>query len=253
MTTAVVGGLGHVGGALKARPIQLYRLLYGRIVTAVSMTGPPDPTDVRARVRIRDAALVEFAERGFRGATVRSIAARAGVSPALVQHHYGTKDGLRAACHAHVLSYLRRDTPAGLWDIRLGDQAYVERFYREAPIVLRYLARAFVEGADETAGIFDAMVEIIEQHLRSGVTNEDADADLHVQAAVLAAMRMGIVVLHEHISRALGEDPLSPHGGPRVSRAATHLLAPHLSGADVAGRLGAHLDHLEGHGEHAQP
>jgi AcrR family transcriptional regulator len=44
------------------------------------------------------AARQEFSERGFRGATLRSIAGRAGVDPAMVRHFFGDKDGLfRAA------------------------------------------------------------------------------------------------------------------------------------------------------------
>jgi AcrR family transcriptional regulator len=41
-----------------------------------------------------DAATVEFTERGFEGATVRAIAQRAGVDPAMVNHWFGGKDGL---------------------------------------------------------------------------------------------------------------------------------------------------------------
>ena len=37
------------------------------------------------------AARVEFAANGYHGATIRSIAARAGVDPALVHHYFGTK------------------------------------------------------------------------------------------------------------------------------------------------------------------
>ena len=35
-----------------------------------------------------------FAERGFDGATIRGIAAAAGVDPALVHHYFGSKDKL---------------------------------------------------------------------------------------------------------------------------------------------------------------
>lgn len=38
-----------------------------------------------------------FAERGAAEVTIRDIAAGAGVSPSLVIHHYGSKEGLRAA------------------------------------------------------------------------------------------------------------------------------------------------------------
>lgn len=46
---------------------------------------------------ILDAARAQFAEHGYRGATIRAIAARAGVDPALVHHFYGTKEALFAA------------------------------------------------------------------------------------------------------------------------------------------------------------
>ena len=49
------------------------------------------------------AAREAFAERGFDGATIRGIAATAGVDPALVHHYFGNKDKLFvAAVHAPV-------------------------------------------------------------------------------------------------------------------------------------------------------
>lgn len=50
-----------------------------------------------AREAILDAAREAFAEHGFEAASLRSIARRAGVDPALVHHYFGTKDGLFAA------------------------------------------------------------------------------------------------------------------------------------------------------------
>jgi AcrR family transcriptional regulator len=58
--------------------------------------------DLTARARIRDAAITCFAATGF-GATVRQIAARAGVSPGLLNHHFGSKEALREQCDAEVL------------------------------------------------------------------------------------------------------------------------------------------------------
>lgn len=52
----------------------------------------PGGSDTRAE--LLDAARVEFAERGFDGATVRVIADRAGVDPAMVNHWFGGKDAL---------------------------------------------------------------------------------------------------------------------------------------------------------------
>ena len=53
--------------------------------------------DLTARARIRDSAIVYIGRHGWRAATLRAIATDAGVSPALVIHHFGSKDGLREA------------------------------------------------------------------------------------------------------------------------------------------------------------
>jgi AcrR family transcriptional regulator len=49
------------------------------------------------REAILDAARRLFSERGYDGATIRGIAADAGVDPALVHHYYGNKERLFAA------------------------------------------------------------------------------------------------------------------------------------------------------------
>src|SRR5690348_1146815 len=51
--------------------------------------GRPD-----TRETILAAALDVFGERGFDGASIRAIAAAAGVDPALVHHYFGTKEKL---------------------------------------------------------------------------------------------------------------------------------------------------------------
>lgn len=49
------------------------------------------------RAALVEAAREVFAEQGFQGATVRTIAARAGVDAAMVNHWFGGKQGLFAA------------------------------------------------------------------------------------------------------------------------------------------------------------
>jgi AcrR family transcriptional regulator len=53
--------------------------------------------DSGTREAIGEAARGQFADRGYHGATIRGIAAAAGVDPALVHHYYGTKEALFAA------------------------------------------------------------------------------------------------------------------------------------------------------------
>jgi len=55
----------------------------------------PGASDTRARVL--QAARTSFGDRGFDGATIRDIALRAGVDPALVHHYFGSKQQLFVA------------------------------------------------------------------------------------------------------------------------------------------------------------
>ena len=54
----------------------------------------PSRRALATRARILDAAEAVFAERGFDGATLRDIAARAGEPASLIHHHGGGKEGL---------------------------------------------------------------------------------------------------------------------------------------------------------------
>lgn len=53
---------------------------------------------------ILDAALAEFSERGFQGATMRRIADRAGVAPRLVHYYFGSKSDLGRACFENAFA-----------------------------------------------------------------------------------------------------------------------------------------------------
>lgn len=90
------------------------------------MTGPAVPAPRRrgrprgksdARERIVAGAIAEFGEHGYDGATIRAIAARAGVDAALVHHYFGTKGDLFAAAAGmpvrpdRVVPEILRDAP----------------------------------------------------------------------------------------------------------------------------------------------
>lgn len=59
--------------------------------------GRPRKGESNAREQILAAATEEFGAHGYDATTTRSIAARAGVDPALVHHHFGTKADLFTA------------------------------------------------------------------------------------------------------------------------------------------------------------
>lgn len=56
--------------------------------------GPRGAAEGDTREALLEAARAEFAERGYRAATLRSIGARAGVDPSMISHYFGSKSGL---------------------------------------------------------------------------------------------------------------------------------------------------------------
>lgn len=75
----------------------------------------PSQRSLQSRARILDAAERVFAERGFDGATIRDIAAAAGVPAGLVHHHGGSKEELfqrTVARRAEELARLRLEALA---------------------------------------------------------------------------------------------------------------------------------------------
>src|ERR1700684_4013651 len=67
---------------------------------------------VETRAAILDAAIAEFAERGFEGASIRAIADRLGLQHPLITYHYRSKDILWRAAAEHAFAQIK----AG-WDI----------------------------------------------------------------------------------------------------------------------------------------
>jgi AcrR family transcriptional regulator len=170
--------------------------------------------DLTARARIREAALKHFAEDGYERATIRAIARTAGVSPGLLRHHYGSKEALRQACDDYVYETLHHLNAQLLSDP--GRSASVRG---TAQRFGRYVARSLVDGSATIGVIFDEMVSLTEQWLQraDAARPEPAPIDRRIRAALVTAMAVGIPLLHEHVSRALGRDMFSPEGDRLVA------------------------------------
>jgi AcrR family transcriptional regulator len=151
--------------------------------------------DLTGRARIRDAAIRRFGVDGF-GASVRAIAADAGVSPGLVIHHFGSKDGLRAACDEHVLRMIReaeteaftQSSPGEL----LAQLAVLDEF---APLV-GYLVQALLAGGDLAATLLDRMTKDAEVYLADAVAagTMKPSRDPAARAAFLVDVGIGAVL-----------------------------------------------------------
>jgi AcrR family transcriptional regulator len=129
-----------------------------------------DPEDLNTKARIRDAAVRRFAADGL-GASLRNIAADAGVSPGLIMHHFGSRAGLRAACDEYVLAETRSSkaemlAPAGAPAALLSQLAQVEG---AAPLI-GYVLRCLQAGDEVTRHLVDGMVADAVVYLAEGVS-----------------------------------------------------------------------------------
>ena len=183
-------------------------------------------SDIRAEARIRDAALELFPEDGFEATTVRSIADAAGVSPGLVIHHYGSKDGLRRGWDIDVVHQIRTTKEEAITSDRLDDPQTMANTFQMAGPLMRYLGWALSSGSDAAGELFDEMVdEATRLHgLAIDTGAIEPSPDPRARAAVLLSMQMGSLILGEHVSRVLGEDIHSLEGVMRVSRASLEIF-----------------------------
>lgn len=124
--------------------------------------------DLTTVARIRDAAIDQFGQHGF-SASVRSIAAAAGVSAALVIHHFGSKDKLREACDAYVIETVRvaktesmQNASPSAWFAQIAE---IESF---APLTA-YLMQALQTGGDLAKSLWQNMIDNTEGYLEEGV------------------------------------------------------------------------------------
>lgn len=123
--------------------------------------------DLTTVARIRDAAIEQFGENGF-GVGLRTIAEAAGVSAALVIHHFGSKDGLRKACDEYIAEEIRNAKSETLqskdpasW---LGAMAEIESY---APL-MAYLVRSMQSGGELANMLWQRMIDNTESYMHEG-------------------------------------------------------------------------------------
>jgi AcrR family transcriptional regulator len=184
--------------------------------------------DLTARAALREAALRLFAERGYAGTSVRDVAAAAGVSPALLFHHYGSKEGLREAVDAWLVAIVA--------DAVTGAAQPTERFQRFAavgrahPAASDYVARVLGQGGNAAAGLFDRMVATTRAELdeleRGGVVRPTDDPE--ARALLLLFLELGPMLLRPQVERHLGDSLFSDRSVGRWVDGCTALLTDGL-------------------------
>jgi AcrR family transcriptional regulator len=197
------------------------------------------PDDRTARAIIRDEALRLFAARGPDAVTIRQVAAAAGVSPGLVVHHFGSKEGLRETVDQHVLgtfeamlAEMTRDDGARLYEPAAAGplaEAVTAHLPPDSPAPA-YLRRLLLDGGEAGRRLFRRIFELSKQTLSAladaGLAWSGQDPD--VRAAFLMANDLAVLLLREHLTDVLGADPLTGEGMARWAREVLSIYAAGL-------------------------
>ena len=183
----------------------------------------------RSKQQLLDAAVIEFGARGFRGARVSEIAARAGVNKQLISYYFGGKRGLYQAVSER-------------W--RAGEPELAERAATLGELVAAYareslaqpdLARLLIrQGVDRDTSPGDeaeqsTRFQQVLADTRQRQTDGELPADLDPAYAVLALFGMSAApITFPQIAQALGLDPDAPDFANTYATQLTRLVS-HLS------------------------
>lgn len=121
--------------------------------------------DLTAKAKIRNAALDLYAEHGEDRVSMRAVAAEAGVTVGLVQHHFTTKLGLRGAVeqlivdyHAQAIASVSADgTPA---EVAAARDGAVRQMLADHPPVVNYMRRVLLDPGPGGAALLTRLTEL---------------------------------------------------------------------------------------------
>jgi AcrR family transcriptional regulator len=180
------------------------------------------------REAILDAATKLFGERGYQGASMRTIAAAASVDPALIRHFFGDKDTLFATVVAHrttIFQQLAASFP--------GDPADIG-----ARVAHRYLqlweqpqTRPILMAIARSATTSDRAARMLREALNTNVRSHTREPDNdQAQRLALAGSQLFGLAIARHIIKVppitqLALDDLVAQVAPTIQR---YLTATHL-------------------------
>lgn len=198
--------------------------------------------------RIRDAAIGLFGQHGANGTSLKTVATEAGVSQALVIHHFGSKAGLHRACDAHVTDLMRANKEAAVESGPHMDPLATLRMIDNSRPLVRYLVRTLSEGGPHVAELVDTMVDDAMAYTadaeRAGFIKPSATPRERI--IVLLLWSLGALVMHEQVHRLLGVDFLSEDLTPEAygpyMRPIIELYSQGLFEGDAYSELAAAFD-----------
>jgi AcrR family transcriptional regulator len=187
------------------------------------------PGPSRTRQTILEVARNEFAQRGFDNATVRQIASRAGVDPAMIAHHFGSKQQLFLA--ALEVPFDPADEIAQVVDGPREELAarLLTRFLRvwDSPLGAGAIAavRTAVQRDDTAALIRDLALS---RALRPLMATMDGTPEERLWRANLAASQIVGLIFTRYVVRL---EPLASASYPEVVASIAPTVQRYLTGS----------------------
>jgi TetR/AcrR family transcriptional repressor of bet genes len=170
------------------------------------------------RSALVEATIHEIGERGTLDVTVSQIARRAGMSPALAHHYFGSKDQIFAAAMRHILSLYGAEVRGALAMART-PRDRIEAIVRASfsprqfrPETVSAWLNFFVQAQKSPRA--HRLLDIYQRRLRSNLhhaVRQVADGRDRTLTRGLAAMIDGL-----YLRQALRADPLSPEAAIEV-------------------------------------
>jgi AcrR family transcriptional regulator len=170
------------------------------------------------RERIVEAALEAFAEKGFRGASTRDIAQRAGANQGLITYHFRTKDDLWRAAADRIFGMLRSSLGRRLGALETTDprerareviREYV-RFAAAHPQLFHFMVDEGKNSEERMEWLVDTHLkprfEELSRSLTGGATGIDASLLPHAYYVMAGAGSLLFAVAPE-CRRLTGLDP----------------------------------------------
>lgn len=209
-------------------------------------------TAATTREAIVAAAMQGFAEKGFEATSVREIAALAGSNVASISYHFGGKEGLRAACAAHIVEIMgaalaaarATDTPADPAEAErrlLGLVRDMTRFLLlrpEARLVAGFMLREMAHPSSALDTVYEGVFEGV--HARAcGLWGAAVGRPPETDAVRLAVFSVIGQILYFHIGRpVVGRRMAWTAIGPAEAEAVADTITANLSARLAADRSG---------------
>ncbi|WP_431953038.1 TetR/AcrR family transcriptional regulator [Nocardia lijiangensis] len=150
--------------------------------------------DLTAKARIRNAAMDLYAQYGAERVSLRAVAAEAGVTLGLVQHHFKTKAGLEAAVDQLIVDYFAHAVAsvpvAGTTaEVAAARDEAVRRMLAANPAVVNYVRRAVLEPSETRIDLLESLVELTRKEVvglrEAGVASTDRRESTQVVSVLI--------------------------------------------------------------------